>query len=131
LAASAADGVNVAALLVTVTTPDTSAPARVNILIVAVFNDVFRMLSEKETVITEFTPTAIEPFDGEVADTLGSPVSATLVVASTIRDWPETFLLVSTASTVYVYCVDGVSPVSSNEVSSVTVATRWPFLRTV
>jgi hypothetical protein len=81
LAARLANGVKVAPLLVVLIVPDTAVPERVATLKVADVTVVFRIVSEKATLIAEFTPTAIALFAGEVEDTVGGVVSAPGVVA--------------------------------------------------
>ncbi len=130
-AARLAVGVNVATLELTLTVPATGAPPAVDSLKVAAVRVDFSIPSEKVTLTVELTPTEVAPLDGDVAETTGGVVSAAGVVAVATFDCPETFLLESNASTVYEYCVDGESPVSSNDVSPVTVAIRVPPRRTV
>jgi hypothetical protein len=90
-------------LELTLTMPAIGAPAAVESLKVAAVTVDLSIPSEKVTVIVELTPTEIAPFDGEVAETTGGVVSAAGVVALATSDCPETLLLESKASTVYVY----------------------------
>lgn len=120
-------GVNVAIFELTLTVPAIDAPPAVDSLKVAVVRVDFSIPSEKVTLMVELTPTEVAPFDGDVAETTGGVVSAPGVLALATFDWPDTLLLESKASTVYVYWVEGESPVSSKEVSPVTVAIRVPL----
>ena len=82
LAARAADGVNVAVLLLTFTVPATAAPPvgfRVKLAVVSVE---FVIASEKVAETGEFSAMPVAALAGEVADTVGGVVSGAAAVVN-------------------------------------------------
>ena len=100
LAASGAEGVKVAAVLLALTVPAMGAPACVVSLKVLMLSVDCNIASENVTVIAEFAAMLVAASAGEVADTVGGVALAASVVATAAFDWPETFPAPSTASTV-------------------------------
>lgn len=99
-AARTAEGVKVAAVLLTCTVPVIGKPPRVASLKVLAFSVDCNIGSEKLAVIAEFPAIWIAALAGDVEDTVGGVGSTAGVVAIATFDCPEKFPAPSMASTV-------------------------------